>query len=752
MNDKEILEAIERAVGWQIPRCSPEQGLPLLEKRPDKEVRGMPKEKECKLRSVDSLLERGRRTRKSADQHVRYIPFQEAGATHTFGAIVNSHGNVTGLALTAIGLNQVPNEVWQLKHLEFLALGWNHLQKIPDDIRSLPSLRVVCLNANSISELPKWFLDTSFIPYMGLHGGPFDGSERPPFDQKLIFLSFNRFKNPPPEIIQRGRDAIRSYFEAIQGDLLPLNEAKILLVGDGGCGKTSVVRRLLNEKFNPDEAQTHGINIDNWTLRLHTRDINLNVWDFGGQEIMHATHLFFLSERSLYVLVLDGRKEEDAEYWLKHIESFGGNSPVLVVLNKMDEHAAFDVNRRFLQRKYRSIVGFYPVSCKTASGLKRLQSGICRGLKKVDIIQTNWPAKWFAIKDELQKLSSHFISVDEYESICTKSGVDVAEHQESLVQFLHDLGIVVHFKEFTLRHMHILEPRWLTGAVYRIINAPTLARRKGTLMLSSLPLLLRRKDDGYIYPIHTHSYILEIMRKFELCYFIDSESVLIPDLLDIQEPKIDFDFKSALQFRLDYDFLPKSVMPRFIVKKHKNISRDLRWRTGVVLADADYSSTAVVRADVQAKQIFIYIVGEGRRDYLTVLRAAFLEINEGFEKLDVQEKICMPDDPGVTVSFSHLQRLSREGIAEVYPDGANHSYRVGDLLGIVSVKEKRTEEDFVRILRQVLSEGETRETALAKANRIITLQPNFFGFGANLNALIGEALARRKVGKGAVKG
>jgi internalin A len=34
---------------------------------------------------------------------------------------------------------------------------------------------------------------------------------------------------------------------------------------------------------------------------------HLNVWDFGGQEIMHATHQFFLTRRSLYLLVLSGR-------------------------------------------------------------------------------------------------------------------------------------------------------------------------------------------------------------------------------------------------------------------------------------------------------------------------------------------------------------------------------------------------------------------------------------------------------------
>jgi GTPase SAR1 family protein len=49
-------------------------------------------------------------------------------------------------------------------------------------------------------------------------------------------------------------------------------------------------------------------------------DATALVWDFGGQEIMHGTHQFFLSHRSLYLVVLDGRHDrakQDAEYWLK---------------------------------------------------------------------------------------------------------------------------------------------------------------------------------------------------------------------------------------------------------------------------------------------------------------------------------------------------------------------------------------------------------------------------------------------------
>lgn len=46
-----------------------------------------------------------------------------------------------------------------------------------------------------------------------------------------------------------------------------------------------------------------------WPIRLKgEEDVRLHVWDFGGQEIMHATHQFFLTERSLYLLVLSGRQ------------------------------------------------------------------------------------------------------------------------------------------------------------------------------------------------------------------------------------------------------------------------------------------------------------------------------------------------------------------------------------------------------------------------------------------------------------
>ncbi|MCP4158345.1 MAG: GTP-binding protein, partial [bacterium] len=193
------------------------------------------------------------------------------------------------------------------------------------------------------------------------------------------------------------------------------------------------------------------------------------------QEIMHATHQFFLSKRSLYILVLDGRKDEKTEYWLKHIRSFGSDSPVLVVLNKIDENPGFEVNRKFLMEKYANIVGFFRLSCKTALGVDEFSTQWEETLAHMDMIKTAWPTSWFNVKKRLENLGESFISYREYREICIAQGVKVKTAQETLVGFLNDLGVIIHFKDFRLEDTHVLEPRWVTEAVYKIINSPITA-------------------------------------------------------------------------------------------------------------------------------------------------------------------------------------------------------------------------------------------------------------------------------------
>jgi internalin A len=65
-----------------------------------------------------------------------------------------------------------------------------------------------------------------------------------------------------------------------------------------------------NYQLSDDEKSTEGIAVSQWKFKGgHGEDFIANVWDFGGQEIYHTTHQFFLTKRSLYLLVVDDRKE-----------------------------------------------------------------------------------------------------------------------------------------------------------------------------------------------------------------------------------------------------------------------------------------------------------------------------------------------------------------------------------------------------------------------------------------------------------
>ncbi|MCP4580155.1 MAG: GTP-binding protein [candidate division Zixibacteria bacterium] len=651
------------------------------------------------------------------------------------------------LSLEGNSLDSIPIDLNQLVWLERLYLGNNQFTEFPNEISQLTKLEELNLYNNRITELPKEIGQLTRLTLLDLSNNQL--TELPKEISQLtnltaLFLNNVPIKTPPLEIIEKGIDAIKEYFKSLEGEKRPLNEVKVLLVGDGGAGKTSLVKQLRGEKFDKSELQTHGIKIEPWEFSENGTDIKAHLWDFGGQQIMHATHQFFLSKRSLYVLVLDGRKDEKAEYWLKHIESFGGGSPIMVVINKIDENPGHDVNRIFLQEKYIGIKGFYRVSCEDRRGVDEFSKDLSAELAKVEMLQTTWATSWFNVKNNLENMTEDFISIDKYEKICRDEGITEKPAQDTLVDFLNDLGVILHFKDFELLDTHVLEPRWVTEAVYKIINSEKLAECKGVLKLSYLKDILKKgKGDKYDYPQGKYQFVIDLMKKFELCYTIDPQTVLIPDLLEIQEPKFDFDYDNSLRFIIDYDFFPRSIMPRFIVKMHKDIKNEYRWRTGVVLEDKTFKSTAVIKADDEDEKIYIYVDGEQKRDYFAVILFTLRDINQSFEKLKAAELVPMPDQPDITVSYQHLIRLERKGIVEYLPDGSDKEYNAKELLGSIHQPEK-TEDETLQILRKLKDQFDTEETLKEKANSIITLQPNFFGIGVNVNEFIKRLFNRGK--------
>jgi len=274
--------------------------------------------------------------------------------------------NLSVLSLSSTELKELPESFGQLQNLSSLDLSKTELKELPESFWGLGKLQKLCLNNNKIKQLSKKILDLNLELYWEDCYDFFVTQKK----ESGITLKGNPLKSPFPEIIQQGQQTIREYFDALeQGEPAPTNEAKVLILGQGGVGKTSLVNRLVDDSYNDDENKTEGINVKQWPVCIDNENIRLNVWDFGGQEIMHATHQFFLTQRSLYLLLLDARQGEKVgrlEYWLKIIQTYGGNSPILLAINKTDQYQ-IKLNEKFLFEKYPNIKGFYNISCKTDS-------------------------------------------------------------------------------------------------------------------------------------------------------------------------------------------------------------------------------------------------------------------------------------------------------------------------------------------------------------------------------------------------
>ena len=238
-----------------------------------------------------------------------------------------------------------------LLRLQFLDLRYNQIKEIPSFIFQL--------------EMEMSMSEYYFKSGLGIYGNP--------------------IKSPPLEVVKQGKQAVLDWFEATKEKL---NEIKIILIGEPKAGKTSLLRRLTEDTFNEKEVQTDGVNIediafgkcDTFKEQTLLNDITGHFWDFGGQEFMKATHQFFFTRRTIYVLVLEARKDrkiaEDIRNWVKQIVETGGNSPIIVLANQIDVNTGFGFKyERELQDEFPQIIDFIPTSCKEENneGIRQLK-------------------------------------------------------------------------------------------------------------------------------------------------------------------------------------------------------------------------------------------------------------------------------------------------------------------------------------------------------------------------------------------
>ena len=600
---------------------------------------------------------------------------------------------LTWLSLSNNQLTTLPPQIGQLSALTTLSLSSNQLTTLPPQIGQLSVLTELDLSVNQLTTLPLQIGQLLALKRLDLHGTAGLGIPEDALGPTLDDVIQQGAKSKPP------KEILDYYFTTRDGEGVALREMKLVVVGWGKAGKTTLVKRLAREPMDPNERETHGIMIRPLTLGCTDGKLQARVWDFGGQHVLHAMHEFFLTARSLYLLVLEQRSdraETDAKYWLQLIRSYAPQAPVVVALNK-SRGVERPLDRESLEKMYGPIVAWIPTECLPETDCPGAEKTILKLREALTVAaEKRWipeprklfPRKWMAIKGWLEGLDKAGINYLNYETFaheCASRGESDERKQADVAALMHDLGVAMNYarderlrdtemlqpgasasdidavlhsnllRDERLRDTTVLRPDWLANGIYAVLRA--------NLMLPGRPLVpdavLTPEKLGEIYsvaaqepvkmlkaadyPMEKWNFLLRLMNRFQLCFPLNEEGSqqLCPMLLHVgpppgtDEPQGD----DVVRLRYECPVLPAPFVPRFIVRVFPLIQKNMLWQRGVVLR----YSNALARVWTTAEEKYLFVTASGpeidRADLLDIIRGVLAGIFREYRGLQVTEQL-----------------------------------------------------------------------------------------------------------------
>lgn len=115
---------------------------------------------------------------------------------------------------------------------------------------------------------------------------------------------------------------------------------KFVFLGDQSVGKTSIITRYCNDKYDPDSDPTIGVDFIMKTLHIDGESIRLQLWDTAGQERFRVLIPSYIKDSSVAIIVFDitnRQSFENVNKWVKDVRDERGDDAIIALVgNKTD--------------------------------------------------------------------------------------------------------------------------------------------------------------------------------------------------------------------------------------------------------------------------------------------------------------------------------------------------------------------------------------------------------------------------------
>ena len=329
---------------------------------------------------------------------------------------------------------------------------------------------------------------------------------------------------------------------------------------------------------------------------------------------------------------------------------------------------------------------------------------------KLDSTAMSFPAQWAGIRQQLLNIAeaNYYIDKKVYHKICNDHGIDSPQIRTWLLEWFNDLGVCFSYhqdetEKNELASYKVLNPRWLTNAIYIIINEGKKYADKGRMNINTIQLLLGNPDFGVLkgvaYSANERDYVLDVMRKFNLSYSVSKDIEFIPALCDSETPEDLYptEFANHISYQMEYSYLPDSVVHQLMILSYKSLNPDKVWRKGLRLDIECVGLSAVVQMGDDDATLRIDIYAKGPVEpwkLLHNIRKDIISINNSLG-LKAEDFIIIHTGSGdIPKTVNELLAAKEQGI-HPYSIYNNHnrrfeSYSLDELLGMTFGNEIMT--------------------------------------------------------------
>lgn len=611
-----------------------------------------------------------------------------------------------------ISYNQINNSIFleKLTNLTSLDISSNQISDL-QFLEKLTSLRKIDLFNNLLTDLTPLLY---FIQKKGMEVVWKEGFQTQ-FDE--INVKNNPLTNPPPEIVQQGNAAILRYFEEkarleqqAQPAFIKVREAKVLIVGQGKSGKTSLRKKLEDPDAEMPAAgdTTRGIEITHLDERMpHSGEaLRLNLWDFGGQNVQHFAHQLFLTGNALYILLTNERIQDQVHlpYWLHIIDMLGKKSPILLVQNMDGGYCEPLKNEASIQATFSNVQK--PVyqtdisQAKTEANFGLLRHKIIEVAAALPHIEKEYLRSFQELREKIEALAleeQHYLRWNGYLALMPELSEDLMRDYANHLTFL---GVCQFFPEDAmLRDYVFLRPKWLIDALFDLILHPNLEGSRGHFSENDTFNIWKGPEYAGM-----HALLVRMMKEFELCYRVvgEGENFIVPQRLPGENDTYGWQSEGDTVVRFEYKFLPKGILTRLICRMHSRIEHDPAlgqrvWCDAVIFSLPDGKGKVFAREVYSQNVIELRATGEKRAEMLNQTIQTLDDIHADpktrFENLVVEKMVPCPcpecagaDQPGFHEYSAILKRIDKgKSTSECKKSGED--VLIDDIFGKSGVKK-----------------------------------------------------------------